>query len=291
MIDVDEKKGKVIEIMKQKGPVLPVQVARELGLNSIFSSAILSEMISNKTIRLSSLKVGGSPLYYLEGQEALLENFSKFLGGKERETFELLKKNLVVQDDKMNPADRVAIRDIKDFAIPLKVNTEEGEKIFWKFHSLKNEEALKKINEFLKKRKPAKAEKEEKRIEKEKPEKIEKKHETKKEEKKEELKIESALFERIHSYLNENKLTNIQTKLQKKKEISMIVLAPSSIGKIEMLLIAKDKKTINEADLSLAASQGQSSKLPVLFLTTGKLTKPAEATIENFKHTLFFRQI
>lgn len=294
MIDIEDKRQKVIDLIKQKGPVLPVHISGELGMNSLFSSAILSEMVSSKLLKLSGLKVGGSPLYFLAGQESMLENFSKFLGGKEKETFELLKKNLVLQDDKIAPADRIAIRSLKDFAFSFKVNTDEGEKLFWKFYSINNDEAIKKINILIKKtplKQKYRQEKEIKEIKEKKVIKKEKQEEIKHEEKEQQIKEESDLLDKVSNYLKENKIDILQEKLKKKKELEFTVLAPSSFGKIQMLLISKDKKSISDADLSLAFSQAQTSKLPVLFLHTGKLTKRAEIAIENFKNSLFLRQL
>lgn len=314
MIDVEEKKRKILEVIKEKGPSLPVHISREIGLNSLFTSAILSEMVSNKTIKISNLKVGGSPLYYLAGQEKMLENFSKHLGFKGRETFELLKRENVLQDDAVSPADRISLREIKDFAFHFRMHSEEGEKLFWRFHTLNQDDAIAKVAEINKKRRK------EKKVQKEKlkGEKKEQKPEIKKEkidkgiiEIKKEVEIEpkekhleikkeiigkeiteiGEFFGRIDKYLQENKIFIVQTNLKKKKEINLIVHVPSNIGKIEMFLIGKDKKSISDADLSIAASQSNSLKLPILFLSTGKLTKNAENILENFKNHVFFRQV
>ena len=87
-------------------------------------------MRAEKSVRLSRLKIGGSPLYYVEGQEEQLERFIKHLPQKEKEAFELLKKERVVDETKVEPAYRVAFSNMKDFAFPVKVKVNEGEKIF-----------------------------------------------------------------------------------------------------------------------------------------------------------------
>jgi len=69
------------------------------------------------------------------------------------------------------------------------------------------------------------------------------------------------------------------------------VIINSSIGEIIMLLVAKDKKTVTENDLNLALSKGQSMRLPVLFLSSGKLNRKASSEIETFKSYLIFKQI
>lgn len=284
MINVEEKKAKIIEVIKFKGPSLPIQVAREIELSSLFTSAIMSEMISNKTIKVSNLKIGGSPLYYLRGQEGMLENFSSYLGQKEKEAFLLLKEKTVLQDDALQPAYRVAIRSIRDFAIPLKVNVNNEEKIFWRLFSTATEDAIKKIKEIAKPRvKTLIAEK-----------KAEKQLEAKGMEKKVEKVAEKLPLEfpkRVYDYIEKEDIKMIEEIEKRKKELLGKISINSSIGRIEMLLIARDKKTITEDDLNLALSKGSSMKLPVLFLSTGKMNKKALGEIENFKSYLIFKQI
>lgn len=82
------------------------------------------------------MKVGSSPLYYLPGQEAMLENFVEHLNPKERQAFHLLKNEKILSDEEQTPVNRVALRAIKDFAIPLKVRVGEVYKIFWKHFSV-----------------------------------------------------------------------------------------------------------------------------------------------------------
>lgn len=283
MINVEEKKSKIIEVIRGKGPSLPIQIAREIELSSLFTSAIMSEMISGKMLKTSSMKVGGSPLYYLDGQEPLLEKFSNYLGMKEKEVFLFIKEKGIVQDDLLNPAFRVAIRNLKDFAIPLKVNLNNEEKIFWRYQTIKMDDAVKKIREITKDKPKGSAEKKEKA---ERNEEIEKdtKHEKK-------AKPESTFQKDINEYILKSSIEIIREVESKKREAMKIGMMDSSIGKIQVLIIAKEKKNITENDLNLALSKGQEMRLPVLFLSTGKLNKKAALQIETFKSYLIFRQI
>ncbi len=67
---------------------------------------------------------------------------------------------------------------------------------------------------------------------------------------------------------------------KKGKEADVVAEIPSNFGPIKMLVVIRDKKTINEADLSLAYTEGQTAKLPVLLLTNGKLTKNAQSYLK-----------
>ena len=142
-------KNKIISFIKIRGPCLPVQIAREIEKSSIIASAFLSELASEKTIRISNMKVGGSPLYFLPGQEEQLEKFSQHLPEKEKQALSLLKENKVLQDEKQEPAIRVALRSIKDFAFPLALKTEETKTIFWHYLTLPEEEAKLKVEELI----------------------------------------------------------------------------------------------------------------------------------------------
>jgi hypothetical protein len=135
-INGKEVKEKILAFLNSQGPGLPVQVAKHIGLETLLASAFLSELASEKSIIISHMKVGGSPLYYTPETIAQLENFTKFLGSKEKEACILLKENKTLQDELQHPAIRVALRSIKDFAIPIKV----GESIVWKYFTAKDED-------------------------------------------------------------------------------------------------------------------------------------------------------
>ena len=70
-MEPNENHEKIINIIQEKGPRLPMQIAGELKINSLFISAFLSELSNQKRIKISHLKVGGSPLYFLAGQEQI----------------------------------------------------------------------------------------------------------------------------------------------------------------------------------------------------------------------------
>ncbi|MBI2661459.1 hypothetical protein HYX09_04325, partial [Candidatus Woesearchaeota archaeon] len=57
-------RDKVISLVKSQGPLLPSHVAKQIGTNILMASAYLAELVSSGIIRISNIKVGGSPLYY-----------------------------------------------------------------------------------------------------------------------------------------------------------------------------------------------------------------------------------
>ncbi len=132
MLRMNRDKDKILSAIRMRGPSVPVGIAKSVGISPLFASAFLSELRGEEKIKISDMKVGSSPLYYLPGQEAMLENFVEHLNQKEREAFRLLKNNKLLVDTEETPVMRVALRAIKDFAVPLKINVNGEPKIFWK---------------------------------------------------------------------------------------------------------------------------------------------------------------
>ncbi len=140
MQDAFKIKERIVSIIQSNGPSLPISIARELGLSSLFASAFLSELLSEKRLKISNLRVGNSPVYFISGQEPKLENFSEHLKSKEKEAFLLLKENKFLKDEVQQPAIRVALRAIKDFAIPF----ENKGVFFWRYFIVSESELIQK---------------------------------------------------------------------------------------------------------------------------------------------------
>ena len=78
--------------------------------------------------------------------------------------------------------------------------------------------------------------------------------------------------------------------IKKGREIDFIVEVPSNLGNLFYYVKAINKKVVSNGDLSLAFNNGQKEKLPVMYLSNGKLSKKTEKFIEdNFKGYLIFR--
>ena len=145
-----DNKDRLKQLINIKGPVIPSDVYSELGLNILMTSATMAELVSNNILKISAVKIGSSPLYYLPGQENMLQQFSKHLHEKAKKAYDILKNKKILKDSDLEPVIRVALREIKDFAIPLKVNYENKSEIFWKWYLLPNEDAQSSIKKHLK---------------------------------------------------------------------------------------------------------------------------------------------
>lgn len=152
MLDQD----KILNFLKVIGPTLPAKVAKNIGSNILIASAHLSDLASQGKVRISNLKIGGSPLYYLSGQEEQLYSFA--LGNtnpKDLLVLNKLKERRVLREAGLELLEKVALRNLKDFAVPLRVNAEGKAELFWKWHLLPDEETNRRIGQILSPPKPA----------------------------------------------------------------------------------------------------------------------------------------
>jgi len=342
-----EKKEDIVKIINEKGPCLPSQISGQIHLSLLFTSALLSEMVSDKTLKISDLKVGGSPLYFIPGQEEKLENFTKSLPIQEREAVNFLKEKQVIESEKLTPLQRVAFKNAKDFATEVKIKKDNEEKTFWRYYLFSEKEAIEKIKSILENQpKPVPKEKleveEKPEIKEEKPEIKEEKKKEVKEEPKEEIEIKKEIKEEKPEIKEEkkkevkeepkeeiekpeikeekeSKLLHKKVKTRKKKKKTKIdvfrekilehlgkkkievykpinqenkvciALVDSDIGLLKFLVYMVNKKTINEADLSLASNEGQEEKLPIMLATQGKLTKKASEYIKKLGNIFLYK--
>ncbi len=298
---MQDNREKIIQLIRMRGPLLPLDVSKALNTNVLFASAMLSELVDKGTIKLSNLKIGGSPLYYIAGQESKLQNYYNRLNDKEKKAYDMLKEKRVLRDNILEPVIRVALRNIKDFAIPLQVSSENINEIFWKWYLTTDQEA-----EILIKQQLGFDKIKKKEVQQEEPVKEIKKEEVKKEVKKEELKEKSeekidvdhfvdktdSFGEKIRKFFNDNNIDVLDSKtIKKKSEFEFLIKVPSAVGKITYHCIAKNKAKFNEKDLSYVHVNGQAKKLPVLLLITGELTKKAKDMLEKEFRSITVKKI
>ncbi|MDP2749661.1 MAG: hypothetical protein Q8O89_02400 [Nanoarchaeota archaeon] len=401
MADKIDKQDLIIQYIKKNGPVIPIEVGKIINNDSLIASAMLSGLSSMNQLKVSKMKVGGSPLYYLPGQEDMLQNFVQRLKPDEKNAYALIKARMIIRDKNLSQDHRDALQKIKDFAIMLEVELPgKGIKeIFWKWYLLSDAETESLIKESLREayapkkqevRKEAREDVQEKtsskssaikeeleksgkeklekikgevlaerirdgkealesgdlggsgksefeenksnglderkdkrkdRIKKDVKRKILKKKELDKKSEEEKkgtkFKIEEELLkiqeeereatkkekpktpamiekeEKINSfmkvvedYFRKNDINVVEIDVLRPNEIDFVIKVPSAVGKIIYYCKAKDKKNVNEGDLSTAFVQGQLKKLPILFLTNGKLTKRAKEMQEKQFHQM-----
>ena len=303
-----ELKPQILEYVGRYGPTLPANVAKQFKLEILFAGAILSELVANKAVLVSNTKRGGSPFYYVKGQEHKLQEISQYLGGKPKEAYSLIKEKKLIMDSSAEPWQRVALREIKDYAKPINVKYGGDSELFWKWY-LMDDGDVKKILGDVGSSKPeedlkqgALEEVEEKvneKAEEIKPE-IESRFENKEaiEEKPVEIKedkinVEGDYYSLVLDFFNKQQIYAIsQSIVRKNREFNFIVDIPSGLGKLRYFVKFKNKKSISESDLIDAAEEASKKDFPILFLSNGDLNKKAERYLnENISGKLIFKNL
>ena len=306
MVDIGDKRAKILEYLREVGPALPVKISKIVEMEPLFVSAILNEMVGDGLIKLSDMKRGASRFYFLPGQEERLCEFAEEDLGGDRPAYVLLKNKKYLKDSEQEPQIRVSLRKIKDFAIPF---THDNE-LYWKFTFVPNSE----IEEILEGKNDSK----EKVVEKEKEEIVNESVEdisneevieaeeedenkeleeifdtaedTDKEEKKEKKEIteeeKSEILLDVEKYLKKKGKVLKEIFEFNKNEAIGVVDIETDLGNVSYLVIAKSKKTFNDADVLLVNDRASREKMPLYLLLKGKLTKKAEKLIEDYKNLI-----
>jgi len=266
-----------LAFIKREGPILPSQLASELGTNILLAGAILSELASKGHIFITSVKRGGSPFYYAKGQEAKLESLSVHLSEKPKQIFSLLKEKKMIRDKEVEPWQRFALKEIKDFAVPLNVGFGGKYELFWKWYLINNDEAKELIKEIINPKK--------KKIKKEETVKDKPISEFVDKEKIPDVpQTLEGIPSLVSSFFNDKGIYVIsQESVRKNKEFNFVIDVPSNLGSLRYFVKYKNKKTISDSDLISALSQANTKKLPLLFLTEGSLSRKAEKYMNENK--------
>lgn len=370
---MEDYRDTIIRLIGMKGPVLPSHINRDLKRDLIFTGAMLSELVDSKKLKLTRLKVGGSPLYYLPGQEHRLQYFTKNLHEKEQKAYELLRQNLVLADREQEPVIRAALREIKDFAVPLEVTANGVTTLFWKWSLLpqaeaetlikekvsqphvepplaqpsqpshilsspppsttlpptlsvvdaiqKHKEMLMQQTSTIQQLPPAPTSVPESLLTvapvtpptplplKELVEKKQKKKPAKEKSLVSEHELQKKLSEEIETppvveptdddfyaavkkYFNKNNIVIKKLSIQRKNsELEAEISVPSSIGTLDFYCKAKNKMRCSDGDISTVFLEGQRRKLPILFLTTGEITKKAITLLSSELKTVTVKKL
>ncbi len=284
------------------GPSLPGKVAKTLNTQILFASAHLSDLAAQGKVKISSLKIGGSPLYYLPGQEQQLYNFAPGnINPKDLLVLNKLKEEKIVRESQLELLEKVALRSLKDFAVPLQVTVDGKAELFWKWHLLSEEETTICIERLLT---PPRAEPElpaeeapespvapvsrvtrEEKKEVMMPEPDDRKNLGKQPrvpKKRVATTEEQAFFPAIELIFRKLSLTIEQKEtVRKNKELNFILKVPSAVGPMTYFGKARNKSKCDEKDLSAAYMEAQIKKLPLLFLHTGELSKKAQEMLRS----------
>src|SRR3989344_1916590 len=286
-----DQRDEILKFIKENGPVLPVQIAKFININILFASAMLSELVERKLLKMSNAAIGGSPLYYIQGQEYLMDDrLSKHLGGREKEAYSLLKENRILFEKNLEPWQRIAVKNLKDFAKPIGVIINNINEIFWKYHLIDDKDAENLIRNVVE---PIEQPKEELSQTTSNNQIIEKEEQLIKTQEKKIIPPSGKFYNNLNGFFEDNKIKIVNQELIKKeKEFNFIVDIPSNLGDLRYFVKAKSKPSLNESDISMVLGDAKLKNLPAILLFSGKTNKKIILLLETkFKGQLIFKEI
>jgi len=301
--DAQKIKEKIITCLRLRDPSLRVHIAKETGLRILFAGAFLSELVSEKVVKISNMKVGSSPVYFIPEQEEKLVRFSEHLKSKEKDAYLLLKEKKFLVDTEQEPAIRIALRAIKDFAIPF----EKDKKLVWRFFTtpeleynceekIKEQEQIKEsfvpqatILALEKKEEPKKEIQRDLEIfdKKETKKQIPKKIKKRRNKKPEKQTTQEKFFERVKSSLSEKNIEITGVIGVSSKDLTLKVKKENK----ELLLIAFNKKKISQTDINKAYKKAQDYELPYFILTLSEPSRKFQSDMEAIKALVSIEKI
>jgi DNA-binding MarR family transcriptional regulator len=252
-MQLNKREEIIISFLRARGPLLPIQIAKKIGIDSLTTSALLSSLAKSGKIRSSFKLIGSSKLFYLRGQEEIArEMLSKYLTQEEKELIQRVERANFLFEDQLTKREKSLARDLLDFIQPIRVSIDREERICWKHHSV-SLELLRSLLEQAPEKPPAP-----------KPPVAPKVPEVFKAE---------GILERAKGFLSQLGARIVEEKeIRKRKEASLVVEFPSPLEQRYFVKI-KGKRRITTSDLSLAFAEGSELKMPVIFITGAKISR------------------
>ncbi|MFW6233602.1 MAG: hypothetical protein ACOC3Z_02990 [Nanoarchaeota archaeon] len=293
--DTSGIKEKIIQTLKTKGPSLPSTIAKEINMDMLCASAFLSELLSERKIKTSTLKVGSSPVYLLYGQEHQLERFSHHMKNKEKEAYDLLKNNKFLKDTEqywkyltINNSEIEELLSPKSKQKETIIENQKQEKSEPKKEEPEDNKQDKKELNIFEKQKTENIEQKETNLEKKETnesnqeEPIQKKKTIKKKttKKKSSNTKNEKFFNKVKEHLNKNSIEIIDFEGFSKNDLKLRIKKSEQ----EYLLVAYNKKRITEKDILDAYKKAQEKNMKYIILSLGEPAKKTTNFIDAAKN-------
>lgn len=265
-------RDKILKLVQENGPVLPVEVASKVGANSLLVNAFLEELVESKEIFSSKEKVGSVHLFFAKGQESKVEPRMRELnpGGKTAASY----SNRPVS---VTPELEAKRRDFSD-----------------RLERIAREEAQLKARKQTELARPqpkptAKPKPQMKVIPKKPVVEVAKsffkqkfsprpvKPVTPPKSKESENLLDTAL-----DYLQEKSIIILgEAKEISSKEHEIMVSVPSGVGPVRFLVKVKSKKKVNKSDLMQYYAEALERRVPVILFSDGELASTAKNYLKD----------
>lgn len=306
-------KEHVLQVVRTKGYVVPSDLVRDFRTDTFVIGAVLSDLVHDKKLGATSVKIGGSPAYYAPEQKEKLQDLFKYLNEKDRGTFELLRQQKVIADAAQSPLLRVSLRTIKDYAKPIEVTTNGQTHLFWKWYLATEQEVhdglrsyfatlsvapslldvpshpvpqhsvapLQPAVEIVPPLQPHVSSVPKKNPERKQKKPLQQPLVPPLEPTPAVITSDDAFSQRVVAFFKEKSIEILQFSVVKKGEIDCVVAIPSPVGLVQYYCRAKNKKKCTEGEIATAFVAGQMKKLPALLLAPGEFPKKLLATLDK----------
>ncbi len=143
-------KDNLLRFIKENKLVTPTIIAENFDTSTMMASTALSELSKDKLIGISHFKLSSSPYYYdIKNPAGLILMAQKHFKSYDKEFFEKLQSDEVINDSSLTIQLRLAAENMKDFAKYLEISHEGKIFKFWVWYLRNLDETKKQILDIL----------------------------------------------------------------------------------------------------------------------------------------------
>lgn len=114
---------KVVQLLKENGPLMPVEISTKVGYDSFVMRAVLLELINQGLIKRSKRPIGSSLIYYVpEHENKMRELIYNDLGIPQKKVLHHLRELGQVNASHLTPHERAFVNELADFLKVEKIN-------------------------------------------------------------------------------------------------------------------------------------------------------------------------
>jgi len=302
---------KILALIQEHGPLLPVEVAGKTNMNSFLAKAYMEELVQQGKLAQGD-KIGSTPIFMLPGQEKLASKRAEELLGAARTVATHVGKDLDMSSEAVEKRERFKKHFEKTLSEPDRSKTKLKSTTTSAKHTLDVSKSTPSARTIEPQKAPVETQLKKKEAQtnqlKERITKLFARKEVKSAPKQPQYKPThaDAVFTPARArsapmktkYVSKSKVSKLasvgeyvsrmrrmfesgKAKLieeisEKKKKGKYVVDFPSSIGAVRYYVTVYDKRSINKSDIALAYTEAANRKLPALLLMNGKLASGAE---------------
>jgi len=263
-------RDEILNFVKENGPVLPIEVASKVGVNSFLAAGYLEELVESKQIISSKEKIGSTRLFFVESQKGKVTERLRELTSQIVKTTSTFKSKSIKEDPEL-------IKKRKDFTERLKKIEEEDVKSKPKpdpepryesevakeeprIKVIPRQPAIKTARSFIESKIKGLSSGQE----------LESRPTT------------DRLTNTVLAYMKERSIQTLSSVEEvNSRESEIKVSVPSDVGPVKFLVKIKSKKKINRSDLMQIYVEATERHMPAILFSDGKLTITAKKYLKE----------